>query len=97
VAGLGKAMADDDSRIGEPIYEHLQRFIRAGKADSVEALLAAAERIEVDLLLADMPSSPRHFLRAGLDYLRYMLRERGAAPKYDVLRELNAALKDDET
>jgi hypothetical protein len=89
-------MTDDESRKGDPIYEHLQRFLRAGKADSVDTLLAAMERIEVDLLLADMPSSQRHLMRAGLDYLRFMLRERGAAPKYDVLRELNTALKDED-
>ena len=88
-------MTDDETRKGDPIYEYLQRFVRAGKADSVDALLAACERIEVDLLLADMPSAQRHLMRAGLDYLRYALRERGASPKFDVLRELNTALKDE--
>ena len=89
-------MTDDESRKGEVVYEHLQRFIRAGKAEPTDTLLAAVERLEVDILLADLPSPQRHLLRAGLDYLRYALRERGATPKYDVLRELNAALKDED-
>ena len=88
-------MTDDESHKGDVVYEHLQRFIRAGRTDDIDKLMAVAERIEVDLLLGDLPAPQRQFLRAGLYYINHMLRERGHAPKYNVLRELGDALKDE--
>ena len=89
-------MAEVDAHKVTVVYEQLQRFIRSGKAEDADVLAAAAERIEVDAMLAGAHGAHRHLLQAAVEYLNHMVVERRGARKSDILGTLGQALSDDE-
>jgi len=89
-------MAEIDAHKVTAIYEQLQRFIRSGKTDDPDVLTAAAERIEVDAMLAGAHGAHRHLLQAAVEYLNHMVTERRGPKKTDLLGTLGQALSDEE-